>query len=46
MSIELLKIHGDRVVSSLQEARDKLDAAESEVALDFSSVRRRVRCGR
>jgi anti-anti-sigma regulatory factor len=35
-----LKIDGERVVPALQEAREKLDSAEGEVVLDFSSVRR------
>jgi anti-anti-sigma regulatory factor len=35
-----LKIDEERVVQGLQEAGGKLDSAEGEVALDFSSVRR------
>jgi anti-anti-sigma regulatory factor len=35
-----LKIDEERVVQALQEAAEKLDNAEDEVALDFSSVRR------
>ena len=35
-----LKIDGERVADALQEAREKLDSAEGEVVLDFSSVRR------
>lgn len=34
------KIDGERVVASLDEARGKLDGADGEVILDFSSVRR------
>lgn len=34
------KIDGERVVPSLDEAREKLDGAEGEMVLDFSSVRR------
>jgi anti-anti-sigma regulatory factor len=33
-----LKIDEDRVVQALQEAGEKLDSVEGEVALDFSSV--------
>ena len=40
MIAEWLKIDGERVVPALQEAREKLDSAEGEVVLDFSSVRR------
>jgi len=36
----LLKIDGERVADALQEARGKLNAAQGEVVLDFSSVRR------
>ena len=36
----LLKIDGERVADALQEAREKLDGAQGEVVLDFSSVRR------
>jgi anti-anti-sigma regulatory factor len=35
-----LKIDEERVVQALQEAGDKLDSAEGEMVLDFSSVRR------
>ena len=35
-----LKIDGDRVVQALQQAGEKLDSAEHEVVLDFSSIRR------
>ncbi|HVO80735.1 MAG TPA: STAS domain-containing protein [Terriglobales bacterium] len=35
-----LKIDEERVVQALQEAREKLDSADGEVVLDFSSVRR------
>ncbi len=35
-----LKIDEERVVQALQEAGEKLDSVEGEVALDFSSVRR------
>jgi anti-anti-sigma regulatory factor len=35
-----LKIDEERVVQELQEAAEKLDSAEDEVVLDFSSVRR------
>jgi len=35
-----LKIDEGRVVQALQEAEEKLDSVEGEVALDFSSVRR------
>jgi anti-anti-sigma regulatory factor len=35
-----LKIDEERVVQALQEAAEKLDSAEDEVVLDFSSVRR------
>jgi anti-anti-sigma regulatory factor len=37
---EWLKIDGESVVSGLQKASEQLDGAESEVVLDFSSVRR------
>jgi anti-anti-sigma regulatory factor len=36
----LRRIDGQSVAGALQEAREKLDAAEGEVVLDFSSVRR------
>jgi len=35
-----LKIDDEHVVDALQEAREKLDSVDGEVALDFSSVRR------
>jgi len=35
-----LKIDEERVVQALQEAGEKLDSVDGEVALDFSSVRR------
>jgi len=35
-----LKVDEERVVQALQEAEEKLDTVEGEVALDFSSVRR------
>ena len=35
-----LKIDEERIVQALQEAGEKLDNVEGEVALDFSSVRR------
>jgi anti-anti-sigma regulatory factor len=35
-----LKIDDERVVQTLQEAEERLDSVEGEVALDFSSVRR------
>jgi len=35
-----LKIDEERVVQALQEAGQKLDSVEGEVALDFTSVRR------
>ena len=35
-----LKIDGERVAQTLQEALGKLDGAGGEVVLDFSSVRR------
>ena len=34
------KIDAERVVPSLDEAREKLDGADGEMILDFSSVRR------
>ena len=40
MIAEWLKIDEERVVQGLQEAGEKLDSVEGEVALDFSSVRR------
>jgi anti-anti-sigma regulatory factor len=36
----LLTIDDKRVVSALQEAGEKLDSAQGETVLDFSSVRR------
>ncbi len=35
-----LKIDEDRVIPALQDARDKLDTADGELLLDFSTVRR------
>ncbi|HZU43449.1 MAG TPA: STAS domain-containing protein [Terriglobales bacterium] len=35
-----MKIESDRIADSLREAREKLDTADGEVVLDFSSVRR------
>ena len=35
-----LKIDGENVTETLQEACEKLDSADGEVVLDFSSVRR------
>ncbi len=35
-----LKVDGERLVESLQEACEKLDTADGEAVLDFSSVRR------
>jgi len=35
-----LKIDEERMIQALQEAGEKLDSVEGEVALDFSSVRR------
>ncbi|MBZ5600067.1 MAG: STAS domain-containing protein [Acidobacteriia bacterium] len=35
-----LKIDGEHVAETLQEACEKLDSADGEVVLDFSSVRR------
>ena len=40
MISEWLKIDGERVVQSLQQASEKLDSALGEVVLDFSSVHR------
>ena len=34
------KADGETIVQALQEAREKLDSAEGDVLLDFSSVRR------
>lgn len=36
----MFKIDGERVTEALAEAGRKLDAAEGEIILDFSSVRR------
>ena len=36
----LLRIDGQSVAGALQAAREKLDAAEGELVLDFSSVKR------
>lgn len=38
--ISVWPIDGERVASALQEAGAKLDSAEGEVVLDFSSVQR------
>ncbi len=38
--ISVWPIDGERVISALQEAGAKLDNADGEVVLDFSSVRR------
>jgi anti-anti-sigma regulatory factor len=35
-----LKIDGERVADTLQQAREKLDSAKNEVVLDFFPVRR------
>ena len=35
-----VKIDGERVADALQEAGEKLDSAQGEVALDFSGVHR------
>lgn len=35
-----MKVEGNRIAESLREAREKLDTADGEVVLDFSSVRR------
>jgi len=35
-----LRVDGDRVVQDLQGAQEKLDTADGELVLDFSSVRR------
>ena len=40
MNAVFLKIEETRVVPALREAGEKLDGAEGEVVLDFSSVRR------
>jgi anti-anti-sigma regulatory factor len=40
MMAVFVKIDEERIVQALQEAGEKLDNVESEVVLDFSSVRR------
>lgn len=40
MTAAFIKVDEDRVVETLQEAREKLKSAEGEVMLDFSAVRR------
>lgn len=40
MIADWLKIDGERVAQSLQEAQAKLDSVEGELVLDFSTVRR------
>ena len=40
MIADWLKIDGDRVAQTLQEAQAKLDGTEGELVLDFSTVRR------
>ena len=35
-----LRVDGDSVAQSLREVREKLDSADGELVLDFSSVRR------
>jgi anti-anti-sigma regulatory factor len=40
MIAERLEVDGERVVQTLQEAGERLDRADGEVVLDFSSVRR------
>lgn len=40
MIADWLVIDGDRVAQTLQEAKEKLDAAKGELVLDFSGVRR------
>jgi anti-anti-sigma regulatory factor len=40
MNAEWIEIDGERVVQGLQAARETLDTAQSDVVLDFSSVRR------
>lgn len=37
---ECLEIDGDRMVETLQAARETLDSVKGDVVLDFSSVRR------
>ncbi len=37
---EWLEIEGERLVQTLQTARETLDGAQGDVVLDFSSVRR------
>ena len=39
-NVEWLEIEGERVVQTLQTARETLDGAQGDVVLDFSSVRR------
>ena len=40
MIADWLKVDGDRVAQTLQEAQAKLDSVEGELVLDFSAVRR------
>lgn len=40
MTAVWLKIDEERIVQALQEAEERLDSVEGEVALDFSGVRR------
>lgn len=40
MIADWLKIDGERVAQSLQEAQAKLDSVQGELVLDFSTVRR------
>lgn len=40
VSTRLIRIDGDRLASSLAEAHNSLEAGETEVVLDFSSVPR------
>ncbi|MBZ5664537.1 MAG: STAS domain-containing protein [Acidobacteriia bacterium] len=40
MTAVWLKIDEERIVQALQEAEERLDSVEGEVALDFSCVRR------
>ena len=35
-----VKVDGERVTEALEEAREKMDSAEGELVLDFSSVSR------
>ena len=39
-NVEWLEIEGERVIQTLQKARETLDGAQGDVVLDFSSVRR------